>query len=127
MATSQWSATLPLHLTQAGNALRRSPHARLLRLASGWALVVVGALTTPTPVPLGALLVLAGLCILARESRWLRGTIRHLRGRYPRISLHAHGLRHRLPVFLRRVVETTDPRRRPRFQARGRSANDRSV
>lgn len=98
-----------------------------MRQAAGWALIVVGTLTMPTPLPLGALLILAGLCILARESRGLRGTIRHARGRFPRVSLHAHGLRHRLPVVLRRVVETTDPRRRPRFRARGESVNDRSV
>ena len=98
-----------------------------MRLAAGWALIVVGTLTTPTPLPVGALLILAGLCILARESRWLRGTIRHMRGRYPRVSNHAHGLRHRLPAFLRRVVETTDPRRRPRFASRVRPFDDRSV
>ena len=102
-------------------------HARLLRLAAGWALVVAGAVTTPTPVPLGALMVLAGLCLIARDSRRLRAAIRHLRGRFPALSARAHGLRHRLPFLLRRVVETTDPRRRPRFRARGGASRGGSV
>ena len=108
--------------------MQRPIHARLLRLTLGWTLIVVGALTTPTPVPIGALLMLAGVCMVAGESRRLRGAIRHLRGRFPRLSARAHDLRHRLPVLQRRVLETTDPRRRPRFRARGKVVpRDRSV
>lgn len=107
--------------------MRPPVHAHLLRLAFGWSLIVVGALTLPTPLPLGVLLVLAGLCLIARDSRRLRGAIRHLRGRFPAMSARAHGLRLGLPVLLRRVVETTDPRRRPRFRARGTALGERSV
>ena len=102
--------------------MRRPLHARLLRLAIGWSLIGAGALAMLTPVPVGALMVLAGLCLVARDNRRLRGAIRHLRGRFPRLSARAHVLRHRLPALLRRVVETTDPRRRPRFRARDKAA-----
>jgi len=106
------------------NALRPTLHIRLIRQVAGWTLIVSGALITPTPLPLGALMVVAGLCLIARDSRRLRGAIRHLRGRFPGLSQRAHGLRHRLPTLLRRVVETTDPRRRPRFRARSAASRD---
>ena len=101
--------------------MRPTFHARLLRLALGWGLFVAGALVTPTPVPLGVLMMLAGLCLIARDNRRLRGAIRHLRGRFPRLSARVRVLRHRLPRLLRRVMETTDLRRRPRFRARDKA------
>ena len=104
--------------------MRPPIHARLIRQVAGWSLIVSGALLTPTPLPLGALMVIAGLCLVARDSRRLRALIRHLRGRFPGISVRAHSLRHRLPVLLRRVVETTDPRRRPRFRPRNMTPRD---
>lgn len=116
-----------LHLNCGETVVHRLLHARLLRLSIGWMLIGVGAVITPTPVPLGALLVLAGLCLVARDNRRLRGAIRHLRGRFPRLSARVHVLRDRLPALLRRVVETTDPRRRPRFRARGKAAGGEPV
>lgn len=107
--------------------MRPSFHARLLRRFVGLTLIVAGMVTAPTPVPFGVILVLAGLCLIARDSRRLRGAIRHLRGRFPRLSARAHDLRHRLPALPRRVLETTDPRRRPRFRARGEAIPEQSV
>jgi len=82
--------------------------------------VAVGVVLAPTPVPLGVVLAVLGLALLAHDSKLLRGLIRRLRARCPEASAKAHDLRHRLPALLRRVIERTDPRRRPRFRARRR-------
>jgi len=96
---------------------------RTCRLIAGWLLVVIGAVTAPTPLPFGIVLLVVGLCLLAQDSRTVRGAIRRLRRCYPGASDKVDGIKHRLPTLLRRTLERTNPRRRPRFGIRRHKEN----
>ncbi|WP_160166763.1 PGPGW domain-containing protein [Caenispirillum salinarum] len=87
----------------------RTPLGRLVRLGLGWILVVVGAVTAPTPVPVGLPMVAVGLYLLARESKTVRRVIRERRRALPGFSRRLNGLKHRMPRGVRRMIEATDP------------------
>lgn len=92
---------------------------RYARLWAGWCLVVVGAITAPTPLPIGYVLIVFGLAILVHESRFVRRGVRRLRARYPRAESWLLRAKHYAPGFARRVIELTDPApRRERAAAR---------
>lgn len=78
-------------------------------LVLGWVLVGTGLLIMPTPVPLGLLLFVAGLMLLARESETARQAIRWARRRLPAASNAMTRAAPRLPAGLRTFIETTDP------------------
>lgn len=99
--------------------MRHFERSRPARLIAGWLLVGTGTLLAPTPLPVGIVLLLVGLCLLARDSKAVRGLIRRLRRRCPAASARADAWKHRLPELVRRIIERTDPRRRPRFRRRG--------
>ena len=81
----------------------------LLKLAVGWFLLVVGIITAPLPLPIGQAIALVGLAILVHESIWVRDQAIRLRRRNPRLCGSLNRLKRRLPGFLRRVIESTDP------------------
>ncbi len=56
---------------------------RVVGLVLGWALVVLGVVGLFVPILQGVLLILLGLWVLSRESRWARRCLRKLRLRYP--------------------------------------------
>ena len=45
---------------------------RVIRLAAGWLLIVVGVIGLFLPVLQGILFILSGLAVLSTESRWAR-------------------------------------------------------
>ena len=52
-------------------------------LSIGWACVLAGLITLPTPLPLGAILFAIGLPILYRESRLVRRAVTAIGQRFP--------------------------------------------
>jgi uncharacterized protein (TIGR02611 family) len=78
---------------------------RVLNLALGWLVVVVGVVLIPLPGP-GWLVVGIGLLILSREVRWARGTV---------VRLERFMRRHGMRTSLRRLIN-----RRSRERARAR-------
>ena len=93
---------------------------KLLILASGWALTVVGAILTPMPIPLpfpvGATIFLVGCAILTTHSKRFRRWVQHLRHRSARVSRSLEYLTRRAP----RQVKTMEAITRP--SALGRKA-----
>ncbi|MEJ8571659.1 hypothetical protein [Microbaculum marinum] len=69
--------------------------------------LVAGAITLPTPLPLGAPLIALGLAILVATSTSVRAWLRRLRGRSARIDALVTTIEprlgRRLGVFLRRT------------------------
>lgn len=82
---------------------------RLARLAAGWALVGIGAVLTPTPLPVGLPMVAVGLYLLARDSMTVRRMIRDRRRAFPVLSRGLNGIKTRMPPGVRRMIEATDP------------------
>lgn len=87
----------------------RSVAGRWLRLAAGWFLVVSGAIITPTPIPIGLIMVAIGLGLLATESAFVRNRLRGVRRRFPAFCARLRDVRHRVPRFAQRVIDETDP------------------
>lgn len=65
-----------------GPHVPRGPRA-YLRLALGWVLVIAGLPMFFTPIPLGVIMVAAGLFVLARTSVRARGVLYGLFRRFP--------------------------------------------
>ena len=65
-----------------GPHVPRGPRA-YLRLALGWVLVIAGLPMFFTPIPLGVIMVAAGLFVLARTSVRARGVLYGLFQRFP--------------------------------------------
>lgn len=78
-------------------------------LALGWVLAAAGLAIMPTPVPIGLVMFIAGLMLLARESETARRGIRWARRRLPVLSNAMNKAAPRLPAGLRVFVESTDP------------------
>jgi len=80
-------------------------------IALGLALVLVGVITAPTPVPLGLILTAAGLTILVALSRTMRRLVYGIRRRYPALSARLRRATPYLPRRLGRMLTRTDPQR----------------
>lgn len=81
----------------------------VLRLIMGWALIGAGAVILPTPVPIGLIMLIVGLALVAPESKWLQAWLRRRRAAYPDFSDRLVAWRPRLPRIARRVIDLTDP------------------
>ena len=86
---------------------------KLLILAGGWTLTVVGAILTPMPIPLpfpvGATIFLVGCAILTTHSKRFRRWVQHLRHRSGRISHVLEYLTRRAPRQVKLMEAITRP------------------
>ena len=69
---------------------------RIVLLVLGWLLVGLGVLGLALPFLQGVLMILAGLAILSRESRWVRGHVTKYRSRHPALDRRMHEVGERL-------------------------------
>jgi len=82
-------------------------------LTAGWALVVVGLVLTPAPVPIpliGIVPLLTGCAILSANSKTFRRALQRLRHRFAFVSRRLEGLRHRMPRQVKTMIRRTNPR-----------------
>lgn len=63
----------------------------------------------PLPVPVGLLMIITGLSLLVPAIPALALNLKRIRRRYPVTSARLRRLSPRLPGFVRRVIEDTDP------------------
>ena len=80
----------------------------------GWVLIALGIVLFPLPIPLGIILLVPGFALVVAESRFLQRLVRVWRRRYPGLDARIHGIRPRMPAFVRKIIDVTDPRRRSR-------------
>lgn len=78
-------------------------------LAVAWVLVVVGVIIAPIPIPIGQAMALLGLSILVHRSPAMRRRIRRFRGNRPKIDAYVRRWHGRVPGFIRRLIDETDP------------------
>ncbi|MGB0694393.1 MAG: hypothetical protein ACPGOY_02005 [Rhodospirillaceae bacterium] len=81
-------------------------------LTIGWLLVGVGTLLTPTPVPIGIIMIAVGLYMVARHSAFARRGIVWFRERVPRFSKMLNAQKPRFGKGFKRFIERTDPEKK---------------
>lgn len=92
--------------------LRRRSAVTMRRTAyvgGGLTLIMAGIALTPTPIPIGAVLVVIGLAVAARGSRTVGKGVKWMRRQVPPLSRGLNRLKPRLPRPFRRFVENSDP------------------
>ena len=85
---------------------------KILLLAAGWLLTLIGIVVTPMPIPIpliGLLPLLAGLAILINNSRTMRRAIQRVRHRVRWLSYMIEHGAHRLPKSIARILHRSHP------------------
>lgn len=89
--------------------LKRPFGSRFGRAVLGWVLLVVGAIITPTPIPIGIFVMAFAVYLLARDSLAVRNAIRRARRGWPAFCRALEGIKHRLPSGVRQSIDITHP------------------
>jgi hypothetical protein len=93
-------------------------------LAIGWALVVVGIVLLPAPIPvplIGIMPLLTGLAILTTHSKSMRRRLQYIRHKFDWLSRLFDRFAHRVPLMVKSMIHRTRPQalhRHARMQAR---------
>ena len=82
---------------------------RILVLALGWGLVLLGIVGLFVPILQGILLILLGLWVLSRESHWARRSLWKMRLRFPNADRRMRELQVKFKKF-RQVHQRDDGR-----------------
>lgn len=102
---SQWEA-------RSRRRLRRRTAVALRRgalVSMGCACMVVGIASVPSPLPIGFVLFAMGLYFAARGSKLARRGVKWARRSLPPFSRGLNGIKHRMPLAMRRFIERSDP------------------
>lgn len=75
----------------------------------GSVLVVSGAILTPTPIPIGLIMLTIGLALLAPYMPPVQRMVRYVRGKWPHIDASLLRHRHRFPPVIRSTIDKTHP------------------
>lgn len=80
---------------------------------AGIAALILGAITLPTPLPTGILLIGLGTGLLLATSATARALVKRLRHRFPRLDTALQGIEPKLVRWLAVPLRRTRPMRRP--------------
>jgi hypothetical protein len=72
-------------------------------------IVLIGIITFPLPIPIGAVLIVIGLAMLISSSKKVRNSIRSYRKRNPRINSIIMKAETYLPISVQTTINQTDP------------------
>lgn len=79
-------------------------------VGAGGAMMILGIVTVPTPVPIGFVFFAVGLYLVARGSKRARRSVTNLRRQVPPFSRGLNRIKHRLPPRFQAFIERSDPR-----------------
>ncbi|MEZ5896601.1 MAG: PGPGW domain-containing protein [Parvularculaceae bacterium] len=79
----------------------------------GGLLVVTGAILTPTPLPIGLIMLTVGLALLAPYMQPVQRLLRRMRKRWPDIDGWLRRNRHRMPPVIQQTIDKTHPEPAP--------------
>lgn len=71
--------------------------------------MAAGIASAPSPLPIGFVLFAMGLYFAARGSKVARRGVKWVRRTLPLFSRGLNGIKHRLPMPMRRFIERSDP------------------
>lgn len=75
----------------------------------GSVLVVSGAILTPTPIPIGLIMLTIGLALLAPYMPPIQKLVRYVRRKWPHIDASLRRHHHRFPPVIRSTIDKTHP------------------
>ncbi|MBI1366308.1 MAG: hypothetical protein GC153_10195 [Alphaproteobacteria bacterium] len=75
----------------------------------GGFLVITGAILTPTPIPVGLILLTIGLALLAPYMTPVQALVRTIRRKWPHIDASLLKHHHRFPPVIRSTIDRTHP------------------
>lgn len=75
----------------------------------GSILVIVGLVTLPLPIPIGALFLIVGLLILLSSSYTAVLLLRRIREDYPKLDKWLEHIEEKSPDFVQKVLRRSDP------------------
>lgn len=75
----------------------------------GSVLVVGGAILTPTPLPIGLIMLTIGLALLAPYMPPVQRLVRTMRRKWPNIDRSLLRYRDRFPPIIRKTIDKTHP------------------
>lgn len=78
-------------------------------IGSGLVLMALGVVMAPSPLPIGFILFVVGIYLVARGSRWARRLFKATRRWVPAFSRGLNRVKHRLPRPMRSFIERSDP------------------
>lgn len=84
----------------------------MIKLASiilGAALVLIGLVVFPMPIPLGAIMIVCGLVLLVSVSTTVAGRLRSFRKRHHGVNQAIHAVEDRLPESWKKALQRSDP------------------
>ena len=73
------------------------------------ALIFVGLIVLPMPIPFGAIMIVGGIVLLVSASATAAWMVRSFRQKHPRADVAIRKVEERLPEKLKRVLKRTDP------------------
>lgn len=82
---------------------------KLISIIFGVALVGVGLVVLPMPIPLGAIMIACGLVLLISASSTVAHAIRGLRRRHPGANRVIQSVEDRLPEAWKKALRRSDP------------------
>ncbi|HEX3809335.1 MAG TPA: PGPGW domain-containing protein [Rhizomicrobium sp.] len=85
---------------------------KVLWLVAAWALIIVGLLIMPLPIPvplIGAVPLMVGLALLTTHSKMARRALQYTRHRLEWLSHAFERFAHRMPVMVRVMIRRTRP------------------
>lgn len=85
---------------------------RITILVIGILLIVVGIPITPLPLPFGIPMIITGFLLVASVSPGLQSWIRRRRGSNPKLDARIHGVRDKVPNFIRKLIDLTAPKKK---------------
>lgn len=86
---------------------------RTALVSMGCTCMAAGIASVPSPLPIGFVLFAVGLYFAARGSKVARRGVKWVRRTLPPFSRGLNGIKHRLPIAMRRFIERSDPGANP--------------
>lgn len=82
---------------------------KLLTLTASVALIVVGLIVLPMPIPLGGIMIVSGIVLLVSVSAVVALWVKAFRRRHGRTNRMIQNIEDRLPEAWKKILRRTDP------------------
>ncbi len=75
----------------------------------GWLFIIIGLVVLPMPIPLGAIMIVVGIALVAPTSPGMRNVLRRVRRRFPSFDRQLERWLPKFPKFIQDLIISTRP------------------